>query len=335
MNFRLGLVGYGYWGKNLLRNMIESERISKISVCDLNEDRLSLIQKMHPEVSTTISASDLIGDQNIDAIVIATPASSHYELAKMGLLGDKHVFIEKPATASSVELKELISIAHEHKKILMVDHTFLYNGAVHKIKEYIGKNEIGKLKYIDSTRINLGIYQNDVNVVWDLAIHDLSIIQFLINERPVQIRAIGQLNPTHLTEDLAYLFLYYPSGLLVQINCSWASPVKIRQMIIAGDKQMIIYDDIEPSQKIKLYEFSAVSSNDKSRQEALMDYRLGDISIPKFSTNEPLKSALDDYLNCISNNGTPISSAESALEIVQLIEKAEESLKENGKLITL
>ncbi len=335
MNINIGLVGYGYWGKNLLRNMIESEAIQRMYVCDLQSDRLSQLKKMYPDVQTTTSYSDLINNEEIDAIIIATPTSTHFEIAKASLLKNKHILVEKPVTSSTKELKELIQLANDNERVFMVDHTFLYNGAVLKIKEYIESKQLGKLKYIDATRINLGIYQNDVNVIWDLATHDLSIVKFLIDEKPYQIRAIGQLNPSHSIEDLAYLFIYYASGLLVQINCSWASPVKIRQMIIAGSEQMIIYDDIEPSHKIKLYNYQAFPVNDEIRQKILIDYRLGDITIPKFSTKEPLKSVLEDFLHCIINNSKPRSNGEDALEIVNLLELAELSLSNNGKLISV
>lgn len=331
----VGLIGYGYWGVNLLRNLIESPYVHQISICDIRKERLQKIQKAHPDIYTTENANDIIQNKEIDSIIIATPVSSHYDLAKAALMNNKHVLIEKPICPSSEQAKELIKIANDKKRVLLVDHTFLYNGAVRLIKDKISSNQVGKLKYIDSTRINLGIYQKDTNVIWDLASHDISIIQLLVDEKPTHIRAIGQHNSVHHNEDIAYIFLYYASNLLVQINCSWASPVKIRQMIIGGEHQMIIYEDIEPTDKIKIYNFESIGSNDESKNQVLVDYRLGDVMIPKFSTREPLKNMLDDFFRCIIHDETPFSSAEKALENVIILEKAELSLYNNGALIEL
>lgn len=331
----VGLIGYGYWGTNLLRNLIESSYVSRISVCDLKKERLLQAQKIQPDIFVTDNYKDLILNKEIEAIVIATPVSSHYELAYAALSNQKHVVVEKPLCTSSILAKKLISIAQLNHLVLLVDHTFLYNGAVRLIKDKIDSGTVGQLKYIDSTRINLGVYQDDTNVIWDLASHDISIILLLIKEKPTHIRTIGQHNPKYNKDDIAYIFLYYESGLLVQINCSWASPVKIREMIIGGESQMIIYDDIEPTDKVKIYDFEQVGVNEEYKKQALIDYRLGDLTIPKFSTKEPLKKMLENFFYCILHQTKPFSSAEKALDIIVILEKAEQSLRNQGELIEL
>lgn len=331
----IGLIGYGYWGVNLLRNLIESKHIDQISVCDKRAERLKLAKKIYPDINTSYDSNNLIFDKSINAIIIATPVSSHFELAKLALLNNKHVLVEKPMCTSGEEALELIHLAESRNLIIMVDHTFLYNGAIRLIKEKIDSGKIGKLKYIDSTRINLGIYQQDTNVIWDLASHDISIIQLLVDEKPTHIRAIGQYNSNQTKEDISYIFLHYASGLLVQINTSWASPVKIRQMIIGGEREMIIFDDIEPTDKIKVYNFAPTEINDEKRKQILIDYRLGDITIPKFSTREPLKNMMDDFFESIHTGITPFSSSQKAFQIIQILEKAELSLQQNGALIPI
>jgi len=333
--FHVALVGYGYWGANILRNLVELPQVSQISVCDLHEQRLKNVRKMFPEISCKQDFNDIVTDEAVDAVCIATPTSSHYELCRSALMNNKHVFVEKPFTANSVQAEELIILAQSRGLIISVDHTFLYNGAVHKIKEYIDLGLTGKVSYIDCTRVNLGIYQPDVNVLWDLASHDLSILHYLIEEQPTHIRAIGKFNKEHQRVDMAYVFLYFASGLLMQVNCSWASPVKIRQLMLGGSEKMIIYDDIEPTHKLRVYDYSRQPTDEEQRNKMLVDYRLGDVTIPKFSTKEPLKSAIEDFLAAIRTGRTPLSDASAALQIVRWLEKADLSLKNNGELVAL
>jgi predicted dehydrogenase len=333
--FHVALLGYGYWGINILRNLVELPQVSQISVCDINIQRLNTVKKMFPEIFVDTNYRDMLTDPDVDAVCIATPSSSHFELCKFALLQNKHVFVEKPFTSNTQEAAELMELAQSRGLIISVDHTFLYNAAVHKIKEYIDTGQTGKVAYIDCTRVNLGIYQPDVNVLWDLASHDLSIIHFLIEEHPTHIRAIGKFNLEHQRVDMAYLFLYFSSGLLVQVNCSWASPVKIRQIMLGGREKMIIYDDIEPTHKLRVYDYSRQPVDEEQRNKMLVDYRLGDITIPKFSTQEPLKAAIEDFLSCVQTGNTPISDSASARQIVYWLEKAEFSLKNNGELVAL
>jgi predicted dehydrogenase len=331
----IALVGYGYWGTNILRNLLEIPSVKNIAVCDTRVERLNVIDHKLLDIKTSTDYKDIIINGNIGAVIIATPTASHYEIAKFALTHGKHVMLEKPMTSNSKEAQELIALATLKQLTIVVDHTFLYNGAVHFIKKHISDGKLGKLNYIDSTRINLGIYQPDVNVLWDLASHDLAIVNYLLDEKPQSVRAIGKFNSLHKNVDNAYLFLYYESGTLVQVNCSWASPVKMRQMILGGSSTMVIYDEIEPTHKLKLYDYSTTAINDDNRTDVLVDYRLGDITIPKFSNKEPLRSAIEDFIFCQNTGAEPISDAVAALDVIFLLESAELSLSQNGALIKL
>lgn len=332
---RVGLIGYGYWGINLLRNLIENHNVIDIYLCDIDIEKCEKAKKLHPGIKTFQDANDVINDRDVDAVIIATPPANHYELAKKGLESNKHVLVEKPITSSTSALEHLIQLATNRNRILMVDHTFLYNPAIQHIKQLFEDDSLGKIRYLDSTRINLGAYQQDVNVLWDLACHDLSIVDYLIHERPTKLRTVVREGKSTDKEDLAYIFLYYSSGLLVQINCSWASPVKIRQIIIGAEKKMVIYDDIEPTQKIKIYDYRQVLLSNKSKNETLVDYRLGDIHIPKLPNKEPLSLLIEDFFYCISTGNTPVSNTKRAMNVTYLLEKAEESVFNNGSLIAL
>lgn len=324
----VALIGYGYWGINLLRNLINSSYVTTITVCDLESERLSMVRKNHPTINVTTSYEEILNNPDIDIIIIATPTSTHYELALKALSHHKHTLVEKPLCTCSVQAETLFHTAQQNNRVLFTDLTFLYNGAVEYIQQYISNGQIGKIKYIDSTRVNLGIYQSDTNVIWDLATHDVSIIQKILKLSPTHVRAIS--NQT----ELAYIFLYYPNDLLVQINCSWASPTKIRQMILGGEKRMIIYDDVEPTQKIKIYDYNQ-NTHRTNRNNTLIDYRLGDITIPKFSTIEPLRKMLDTFFECIHTERNTSISPKENIEIIRILESAEKSLNEQGALIPL
>jgi predicted dehydrogenase len=330
----IGLIGCGYWGNNILRNLTEQPISGTLIVCDINKNKIEAIKKNYFALNITLDCTDIFNDNKIDAVIIATPTSTHYHLTKQALLKKKHVLIEKPLSTSAEHTKELISIAVENNLILMVDHIFLYNPVVLQLKKYITPNFLGKINYIDATRINLGIYQNDINVLWDLACHDISIINFLTDEKPQSVRAIGRVNPAFGVEDVAYLFLYYRSGLLVQINSSWASPVKMRKMIIGGEKRMIIYDDIEATNKLTIYDYEHTSTSSENKLK-LIDYRLGDITIPKYEISEPLKNVITEFYDCILNARKPMADGENALNVIEILEKAQSSLKSNGSIISL
>jgi predicted dehydrogenase len=330
----IGLIGYGYWGTNLLRNIVQQALSGKIVVCDTNSERLKTVQSIFINLETTSDPADIFQNPEIDAVVIATPTSSHYILANEALINGKHVLAEKPLSTSVKEVEELISTAAANNLILMVDHIYLYNPVIHQLKKYISEEFLGRINYIDATRINLGIYQDDINVLWDLACHDISIINYLIDEKPKSARAIGKLNLNNKVEDLAYLFLEYESGLLIQINGSWASPVKIRKMIIGGEKKMIIYDDIESTNKLIIYDYMSKQTADENKSK-LIDYRLGDITIPKYEITEPLSNVIAEFYDCILTGRKPLSDGINALDVVRILEKAEQSLKSNGIIITI
>ena len=330
----VGLIGYGYWGTNILRNLAEHFFIGTITVCDSNSKRISFVKSIYYPFQVTENSRDVINNPEIDAVIIATPTSTHYSLAKQALQTGKHVLVEKPLTTSGAEIKELMLLAQSKNLILMVDHIFLYNPVVRQLKKYIVQDCLGRINYIDATRINLGIYQNDTNVLWDLACHDISIVNHLIREKPESVRAIGRMNPVHGVVDTAYLFLYYTSGLLVQINSSWASPVKMRKMIIGGEKQMIIYDDIEPSNKLIIYDYESNTSVDENKNK-LTDYRLGNVTIPKYEPEEALKNVIQAFYDAIRTGVSPLADSYNALEVVHIIEVAQESLKNNGAIVSL
>ncbi|MCW5906349.1 MAG: Gfo/Idh/MocA family oxidoreductase [Chitinophagales bacterium] len=331
----IALIGLGYWGKNLLRNIVQSKYSGKIYVCDTDALLVQDAFARYRLSGSYTDADQIFETPEIEAVVIATPTSSHYELARKALLAGKHVLIEKPATTSTAQIAELISIAEGRKLTLMVDHIYLYNPAVLKLREFITDHKsIGKMHYIDSTRINLGIYQSDVNVLWDLACHDIAIINYLVDERPVSVKAIGRVNPLHGMEDVAYLFLQYDSGLLAHINASWASPVKIRKMILGGEKQMVIYDDIEPTNKLIVYDYEQISENDEGKNQ-LTDYRLGNVVMPKFELREALTNVVDGFYEAIRSGLPPLADGNNAAEVIHILECAQQSLHLGGETIAI
>jgi predicted dehydrogenase len=275
----------------------------------------------------------MLQDESLDAVVIATPVSTHYTLAKQALLSGKHVLLEKPMATSVAECEELIQIAEAKSLTLMVDHTFLYTGAVQKIKEIVDSGDIGELQYFDSTRINLGIFQNDVNVLWDLAPHDISILSYLKEEKPVSVNATGISHLKNGIENIAYMTINYASNFIAHFNCSWSSPVKIRQTLISGDQKMILYNDIEPTEKVRVFDTGVGVKSDADRDKLLIDYRYGDILIPKLSTHEALQQVAMDFVESIVSRKTPLSSASIGLHVVRVLEAAEKSIKQKGKEI--
>jgi predicted dehydrogenase len=332
---KIALIGYGYWGVNLLRNLTSLKECQVTLVCDSRKEQLGIVNTNYPNIKTTTDFQDVINSNDVDAVVIATPVHSHYSLAKAALNNKKHVLIEKPLTSSSKESEELISIADKNNLLLMVDHTFLYSGAVEKIKQLIDNQTLGTLQYIDSTRINLGLIQSDINVLWDLAPHDLSILLYLTNQTPISVIASGISHTNNNIENIAYMSLEYDSGFISHFNCSWSSPVKVRTMLIGGDKKMIVYDDINPTEKIKVYDSGFMCETLEDKNKIRVDYRIGDIHTPKISTHEPLKKMLQDFLNCIHNKTTPRSNSTLALQIVKILEAAQISLNNNGQKILI
>ena len=326
----VGIIGYGYWGPNLVRNFIVQKECKIKAVADLSYKRLENLLQSYPYIKAVLDADEIINDPEIDAIVIATPVFTHFPLARKALLKGKHVLLEKPMASSVNECESLIELSLQKNLVLMVDHTFLYTGAVEKIKEIIDSNTLGNIKYLDSTRINLGLFQPDINVLWDLAPHDLSILRYLYDAKPYSINATGISHTVNGIENIAFITINYPSGFIAHLNCSWTSPVKVRMMMIGGDKKMIIYNDVEPTEKIKIYDTAYDYKTDDDKKQVLVDYRVGDIFIPKISNKEALASVAHDFITSIIENKIPRSSDTIGLDIVKILEASQKSIKNNG-----
>ena len=335
-NLKIAVIGYGYWGPNLVRNFINLENCTVSHVVDELPRRLAKVKKLYPAINTTSFLNPILENPEIDCIVIATPVSTHYDLAKKALEHNKHVLVEKPMTNSVKNAQKLIELSKKKKKVLMVDHTYLYTGAIQKIKKIIDKNIIGEIQYIDSTRINLGLFQSDVNVLWDLAAHDISICSYLMNENPISVQARGKSHTDSGFEDIAYLTLHYKSNKIIHFNCSWISPVKIRHMLIGGDKKMIVFNDLETTEKVKIYDTRyKTKTNPQNDKQILADYRVGDIFIPKLSTREGLSSMTEDFVSAVVDKTEPISNYNIGLQVVKILEAAQKSIVNQGKEVKI
>ena len=334
MKINVGLIGYGYWGPNLLRNFMNTNNCEVVSVCDFSKDRLDTIPKSY-NLQLTSDPNEILKNNEIDCVLIATPVFTHYELAYKALNNGKHVFIEKPMTSTSKEALSLIELSTQKNLTLMVDHTFLYTGAVNEIKNLISTNELGKLKYFDSTRINLGLFQPDINVLWDLAPHDISILLYLIDDFPVSVNATGISHTNNNIENIAYLTLNFKDDFMAHFNCSWSSPVKVRNTLISGSNKMVLFNDLEPSEKIRIYDTSYSHKSFEDKKRILVDYRTGDVKIPKLNNTEALSEVAKDFINAIINKEEPRSNSKLGLNVVKILEAAQTSIKNNGKEIKI
>jgi predicted dehydrogenase len=332
---QVAIIGFGYWGPNLVRNFSSVSNCKVKYVCDFRYERLKVVSNLYPTISFTKNYDEILSDTDVDAVIIATPVFTHFELAKKALLSGKNVLIEKPMTSNVKEASELIELSQKVNKLLMVDHTFLYTGAVQKMKSLIEEDVVGKIKYLDSTRINLGLFQPDINVLWDLAPHDISILNYLIDEIPYSVNATGVSHTNNGIENIAYLTINYQSGFIAHFNCSWTSPVKIRMMLFGGDKKMMVFNDLEPTEKIRLYDTGYQHKTDEDKIKVLVDYRVGDVYIPKVDSREALGLMANDFINCINTHSKPISNCESGLNVIKILEAAQQSIKQNGKEIKL
>jgi predicted dehydrogenase len=333
---KIGVIGYGYWGPNLVRNFSEVSGSSVVSVSDLRAERLALAKSRYPSIKTTTDHQELIADPTIDAVVIATPVSTHFNLAMQALAAGKHVLVEKPMTATAEEGARLIDKAQRCKRVLLVDHTFVYMGAVRKIRELIQNGELGEIYYYDSTRVNLGLFQHDVNVTWDLAVHDLAILDYVLGAKATAVSATGINHVSNAPENVAYMTLFFDSSLIAHINVNWLSPVKVRLTLIGGSKKMIVFDDLQPSEKIKIYDTGiTVNNTPDSIYEILIGYRTGDMWAPRFDTTEALKAEAIHFVDCIENGRVPDTNGEMGLRVVRILEAATKSIREKGKLVTL
>ncbi|MGZ8845742.1 MAG: Gfo/Idh/MocA family protein [Pyrinomonadaceae bacterium] len=334
----IGVIGCGYWGLNLLRNFAENEAAQLRWICDLDEDRLASMSRRYPMAQTTSDYHKLIEDPGLEAVAVVTPVATHYPIAKQCLLAGKHVLMEKPLTATVPEAEELIDLAERNGLKLMVDHTFIYTGAVRKMKEIVGSGELGDLLYFDSVRINLGLFQRDINVLWDLAPHDLSIMDFLIERQPEGLSAIGSCHIEDGIENIAYLIMKFPDDFIAHFHFNWLAPVKIRKTLIAGSSKMILYDDIEPTEKVRVYD-KGVTANRVGDREAdyqtLVSYRTGDIWAPRLDATEALRYVVAEFLNSIQQDRRPLTDGRAGLRVVRLLEAAQRSMKSGGQFTLL
>src|SRR5918911_1708091 len=338
----IGVIGCGYWGPNLLRNFSENEDARLRWMCDLDSERLETLGRRYPSAKTTTDYRQLLADPELDAVVIATPVSTHFNFAREALQAGKHVLVEKPFTASVEEAEGLIELAERRGLTLMVDHTFIYTGAVRKIKEIVESGELGQLLYFDSIRINLGLFQRDINVVWDLAPHDLAIMDFIIDRQPLAVTATGSCHVEQGIENIAYVMLRFPDEFIAHFHFNWLSPVKIRRTLIAGSRKMVVYDDIEPTEKVRVYNKGVlitraeeVAADKEAAYRTLVSYRTGDVWVPKLDSTEALHYVCDEFLSAITEKRRPLTDGQSGLRVVRLLEAAQASISQEGRAIPL
>jgi predicted dehydrogenase len=333
---KVGVIGCGYWGPNLIRNLSQLQGSEVIGCADLDEGRLAHMKNLYPRVNTTRNDSDLISDENIDAIVIATPPTTHFDIAMRALKAGKHVFVEKPLATSSADCETMVATAKQLDRVLMVGHTFLYTAAVNKIKELIESGELGDILYINTTRVNLGLFQDNINVVWDLAPHDVSILNYFLGGTPEGVGAHGHSYVRKNVEDVAFLHFRYPGEIMAHVHVSWLNPNKIRKTTVVGSKKMLVYDDVSSLEKIRIYDKGVtVLPHYDTFGEFQLSYRFGDIFIPKLDDAEPLKVLSQHFLDCIVKGVEPRSSGQRGTDVVRVIEAANESLRNSGAMVSL
>src|SRR5437879_4712802 len=332
---RIGVIGYGYWGPNVVRNFNSLDEGSVDAICDINPVALNRARHAYPAMQLTRDSSELVKSAHIDAIAVATPVWTHFELAKASLENGKHVFVEKPLASTAAQAEELIELAARKNLKIMVDHTFLFTGAVQKIRQLIDEGVLGNLYYYDSTRVNLGLFQHDVNVVWDLAPHDLSIVDYVIQEKPEAIIATGE---KHLNGfvDVAFMTVYFPGNIIAHLNVNWLSTVKVRSTLIGGEKKMLVWNDLEADEKIKVYDKGvSMSTNPSNLHQLLVSYRSGDMWAPQVEQIEALKAETAYFLKCIEENTKPFNDGEAGLRVVRTLEAADRSIRSRGEARSL
>jgi len=332
MNF--GVIGFGYWGPNVVRNLVSLEGSQVMAIAEISPAARLRAQKAYPGIKVTPDAMEVISSPAIDAIAVVSPVWTHYELTKAALENGKHVFVEKPFTSNAAQGEELINLALQKNLKIMVDHTFLFTGAVRKISQLLNEGALGNLYYYDSTRVNLGLFQHDVNVLWDLAPHDLSIMDYLIKADPEAIVATGQ---GHLNghEDVAFMTLYFPEKVIAHINVNWLSPVKVRTTLIGGEKRMLVWNDLEADEKLKVYDKGVKIGSREGVYELLVSYRSGDMWSPQLEQGEALRQELSYFVDCISSGLEPFNNGCAGLRVVRMLETASESLSKKGALVYL
>lgn len=333
---KVAVIGYGYWGPNLARNFANTDGCELVAVSDLEPSRLASCARLHPSAATTTRLRDIIESTNVDAVAIATPVHSHFAIAMAALKAGKHVLVEKPLAQSSDQVRRLIDEAQLRKLTLMVDHTFVYTPAVQKIRQLIREGELGEILYYNGNRASLGLFQQDVNVIWDLAVHDISIIRYIMKEAPVAVSATGATHVRGTPENMAHVTLFFENSCVAQINVNWLSPIKVRQTFIGGSRKMIVYDDLEPTEKIKVYDKGiSVNYSPQAAHQLRIGYRAGDMWAPHLGASEALSVEAKHFVDCIRNGSSPLSSGTTGLQVVQILEAASRSIVAQGKPVRL
>lgn len=330
----VGIIGFGYWGPNIVRNFSGAEGAKVHSICDCDHDSLTRARKLYPHIIATKDYTEIVSSPDVDAVAVITPVSTHFDLAKQALDNGKHVFVEKPFTATVAQAEELIELAERKNLIIMVDHTFIFTGAVRKIKALIQEKALGDLYYYDSVRVNLGLFQRDVNVIWDLAPHDFSVMNYLIEERPAAVAAYGKAHVNGM-EDMAYVTVQFNNNMIAHFNVNWLSPVKVRTTLIGGEKKMLVWNDLEADEKIKIYDKGVEIKNGENTYNLRVSYRSGDMHAPKVEQIEALKIESEYFVRCIVDNETPINDGNAGLQVVKMLAACNESIKQKGKEITI
>jgi predicted dehydrogenase len=333
---KVGVIGHGYWGPNLVRNFMATSGSVVTAVCDSREERLKQLRKLYPTLALYNDAAELIADNDVEAVVVATPVSSHFALSMSALNAGKHVLVEKPIATNSEQAQQLIVAADKRGLVLMVDHTFVYTDAVRKIRELISTGTLGEIYYYDAVRVNLGLFQHDVNVIWDLAIHDLSIMDYVLPNKPVAISATGISHVQGQPENVAYITLFFANNQIAHVHVNWLTPVKVRHTLIGGSEKMIVYDDLEPSDKLKVYDKGiTVTPGPEAVYKMLVSYRSGDMWAPRLDNTEALHTEAMHFIDCVHNKRASETDGMAGLRMVKMIEAAEESLRHRGRLVEL
>jgi predicted dehydrogenase len=349
---RLGVVGYGYWGPNVVRNFAEVPGCQLVAVSDMRAERLAMVRARFPTVKTYADPNELVCDRRVDAVVIVTPVSTHYDLAMQALRAGKHVLVEKPLAASAEQATRLVDEAARRQLILSVDHTFVYTGAVRKIRELVAGESLGEILYYDSVRVNLGLFQHDVNVIWDLAVHDLAIMDYVLPSQPVAVSATGMSHVGNEPENIAYLTLFFPDRMIAHLHVNWLAPVKVRRTLIGGSRKMIVYDDLEPSEKIKVYDKGVTvngngngngsgngngngTGNGSNKYRMLIDYRSGDMCAPQLDITEALNTEAKHFIKCVEGGQPTMTDGQAGLRVVRILEAATASIAARGRVIEL
>jgi len=332
----VGVIGYGYWGPNLVRNFADLPEARVAAVCDMRPDRLAEAERRYPGVYATRDAAALIAHPTVDAVVVATPVQHHFDLAMAALRAGKHVLVEKPMTSTADQSMRLIEEASRRRLVLMVDHTFVYTGAVEKMRELTRAGELGEIYYYDSVRINLGLFQHDVNVLWDLAVHDLSIMDDVLDRQPTAVTATGLAHVPGQPQNIAYMTMFFDGRLIAHIHVNWLAPVKVRRTLLGGSRRMIVYDDLEASEKVKVYDRGiSVNQSAENVYRMLVGYRTGDMWAPKLAVTEALASEARHFVACVTDGVRPRTDGEAGLRVVRLLEAATESMMNHGRLVAI